>query len=85
MEDSQRSTMFNAWYNSKIHITPTFKKDNEGVTLTATYEDVEYSSTCKYKDLFGSANAYNVAFNMLFSKLISVNKNIELKYDITKE
>jgi len=82
MDDSQRETMFNAWKNSKKWVDHVIEKTDEGVTVSATYEGKVYSETCNYKSLVGSADAYNVAFNMLLSTLRNVNKDIEMKYEM---
>jgi hypothetical protein len=80
MEDSQRSAMYEAWKSSKINLTPTINKDKDGVTICVMYNGVEYSETFLYKDLYGSADAYNIAYNRLLGVMHKINKNIEIKY-----
>lgn len=80
MEESQRETMFNAWYNSRIHLTTTIVRTDEKATVSVVYEGKEYSETCELKDCVGSAKPDRIAFMMLQSTMYKVNELIELKY-----
>ena len=85
MEEEQREAMFNAWYNSKIHLIPKFIDFENAVVCCVEYNGEKYSSTC-YRDLvIGSANIYNVSFNMLRSVMQNVNNDIELTFKNPKQ
>lgn len=85
MEDSQRKAMYDAWLKTKIYLEPKVIKDENGISLSVIYENKEYTETFLYKDLYGSTNAYNLAFNRLLTNMKKINKNIELQYDIFME
>lgn len=82
MEDSQRDAMYQGWKRTKIFLQPTNQVDDEKATVSVVYEGCLYSETFYKKDCIGSSNPYNIAYNLLLSKMQSINKNIEIPYDI---
>lgn len=80
--DEQREAMYNGWAGTKIFLEVKKEVDIEKSKATVIYENIEYSETFFEKDLIGSANAFNQAYNRLVYRMLEINKNIELKYPI---
>jgi hypothetical protein len=78
--DSRRETMFNAWKNSKINLTPSKEITPEKATVSVIYNGEVFTETFLKEDCFGSSNYYNIAFNRLLSRIKQINKDIEIDY-----
>ena len=82
MGDSQRSAMYEGWRRSKIFLPLIKEVDDEKATVSVVHEGNLYTETFYKKDCIGSSNPYNIAYNILLSKMQNINKNIEIPYDI---
>lgn len=79
MDESQRSANYNAWRNSKIWLEVTKDITQEKATVSVTYKGIEYKESFLKSDCYGSSKPYNIAFNMLLSRMREINKDIEFR------